>query len=576
MPTTSRVPGKGSSGPARSHSLRARSTALLLGFALLPALLLTALLLDVYFEGARNRVQNSLGAVADALALAADSRVQSQLRAVELAAALPWPAFDTPTASARLRLLVQGQPSVQVALAADREGRVIALHREGADADALRSRIGASVADRDYFQQALRLRSPQVSDVFVGRGLWTEAVVALSAPVLDAGGDPLGVLQVSLDLRLLAEELGPRLDRGRLGLVLDAQGQVVFASAALGLRAGDPVRSTAFAGLGEALGASELVELTHEGRRYFVQGRRSRAGWLALALLPAETLGAAVPQALNVLAPVLLLSLAGAWWAARSGAAWLTGPVRALARRIAGLQPGAGGGAPAPLAERLPRELQPIAAEVEALAAREREAFSQLDFALREREHEIERRTAALRRAVAALRDESRTDSLTGVGNYRAYRQALEEAWQTIAGSDRQMAVLLVDIDHFKLYNDAYGHPAGDVCLRRVADALQHCAQTAGAQLARSGGEEFALVLAPALTEQASRLAERLVAAVAALQLTHGRSPFGQVTASVGLALAGWSSEGSPDDAVGAADQALYQAKHEGRNGWRAAARPMD
>src|SRR5690606_22894790 len=289
----------------RPSSLRARSTLLMLGFALVPALALIVLLLDAYFDGARNRLQNNLGAVADALALASDARIQTQLRAVELTGGLAWSRLDAASAQERLRQMARGQPDVQVALAADVEGRIVALHREGADADALRGRIGASVADRPYFQQALRLRAPQVSDVFVGRGLWNEPVVALSAPVLDAGGEPLGVLQASIDLRLLGEQLALRLDRGRLGVLLDRQGMIVFASPELGLRPGESAAATAFAALVSAPDGADLIELEHAGHRYFARGRSNLAGWRAIALMPEETLRAVAKQAFAVVLPVL-------------------------------------------------------------------------------------------------------------------------------------------------------------------------------------------------------------------------------------------------------------------------------
>jgi diguanylate cyclase (GGDEF)-like protein len=294
-----------------------------------------------------------------------------------------------------------------------------------------------------------------------------------------------------------------------------------------------------------------------------------------VALLPEPALDSALWQGLRLALPVLLLSLLGVWMAAHYGGAWLTRPVLQLSRAIRRLQPGQAVEADEVLAQPLPRELQPIAREVAALWRREREAFAQLDAASREREHEIERRTSALRRAVAALRDESRTDSLTGVGNYRAYRQSIEECWQRIAGTREAMAVLQVDIDHFKQYNDSYGHPAGDLCLRRVADLLQTVARECGAQLARSGGEEFAMVVAGCPIERFIAIARELLARIEALDLPHARAPSGRVTLSAGLAWGWWQPGTGPEDIVSAADRALYVAKNAGRNRLELAPGPL-
>lgn len=550
----------------RGRSLHARGVALLAAFALLPALLLLGVLLWTYLEGAKVRIGNALSSVADALALGSSGLVERHLTGIELAARLPWEALDTATAERRLRQLSQRNPELRTLLVADPQGRIVSLQRESESVEALRSRIGASVADREYFRVAWFERRPYLSDVFIGRGLWNEPVVALSAPILDDSGEPIGVLQATLNLDVIQRRLGALVDRQRLGLLLDRSGQVVFASAELGLKPGvasEPSLREALLALpaGEEPGTLEIGEV-----RYFAMVKPTEFDWTAVALLPEPALESALGQGLRVALPVLLLALLGVWLAAHHGGAWLTRPVLQLSRGIRGLQPGQSAEAGEALARSLPRELQPIASEVAALWRREREAFAQLDAALREREHEIERRTSALRRAVAALRDESRTDSLTGIGNYRAYRQAIEESWQRISGTREAMAVLQIDVDHFKQYNDSYGHPAGDLCLRRVAEVLQAVARECGAQLARSGGEEFSMVVAGSAIERFIATARELLARVEALDLPHARAPSGRVTLSAGLAWGWWQPGTGPEDIVSAADRALYVAKNGGRN----------
>ncbi len=550
----------------RGRSLHARGVALLAAFALLPSLLLFGVLLWSYLDSAQIRIGNALGAVADALALGSSGLVERHLTAIELAARLPWLDIDSETAERRLRQLSQRNPELRTLLVADPEGRIVSLQREAESAEALRSRIGASVADREYFRVAWLERRPFLSDVFVGRGLWNEPVVALSAPVLDTAGEPLGVLQATLNLDVIQRRLSQLLDRGRLGLLLDNSGQVVFASPELGLKPGVAIEADTLSAIA-AVAKSDQPDLIAFGdTRYFAMAETTDFGWSAVALLPEPALTGVLWDALRVALPVVLLSMVGVWIAAHFGGVWLTRPVLHLSQGIRRLQPGLEVDLGEALSQRLPRELQPIASEVEALWRREREAYAQLDAALREREHEIERRTSALRRAVAALRDESRTDPLTGVGNYRAYRQAIEEAWQRIAGTHGVMAVLQIDIDHFKQYNDSYGHPAGDLCLRRIAELLQRGALESGAQLARSGGEEFSMILVGVPIDRCIATARELLARVEALDLPHARAPSGRVTLSAGLAWGAWQPGTGPEDIISAADTALYAAKNAGRN----------
>lgn len=548
------------------RSLHARGVAMLAAFALLPSLLLFGVLLWSYLDSAQIRIGNALGAVADALALGSSGLVERHLTAIELAARLPWLDIDSETAERRLRQLSQRNPELRTLLVADPEGRIVSLQREAESAEALRSRIGASVADREYFRVAWLERRPFLSDVFVGRGLWNEPVVALSAPVLDTAGEPLGVLQATLNLDVIQRRLSQLLDRGRLGLLLDNSGQVVFASPELGLKPGVAIEADTLSAIA-AVAKSDQPDLIAFGdTRYFAMAETTDFGWSAVALLPEPALTGVLWDALRVALPVVLLSMVGVWIAAHYGGVWLTRPVLHLSQGIRRLQPGLEVDLGEALGQRLPRELQPIASEVEALWRREREAYAQLDAALREREHEIERRTSALRRAVAALRDESRTDPLTGVGNYRAYRQAIEEAWQRIAGTHEVMAVLQIDIDHFKQYNDSYGHPAGDLCLRRIAELLQGGALESGAQLARSGGEEFSMILVGVPIDRCIATARELLARVEALDLPHARAPSGRVTLSAGLAWGEWQPGTGPEDLISAADTALYAAKNAGRN----------
>ena len=162
-------------------------------------------------------------------------------------------------------------------------------------------------------------------------------------------------------------------------------------------------------------------------------------------------------------------------------------------------------------------------------------------------------------------------DALTGLANRRAFDDKITEEWNRCRRSSSPLSVLLIDVDHFKGYNDHYGHGAGDLCLSNVARALSGCLQRAGELLARYGGEEFVAVLPDSDAGSAAVVAERLRAAVDALKLPHQASAAGDhVTVSLGVATTTPSDASSHADLLAAADGALYQAKAAGRNRWHA------
>jgi diguanylate cyclase (GGDEF)-like protein len=161
----------------------------------------------------------------------------------------------------------------------------------------------------------------------------------------------------------------------------------------------------------------------------------------------------------------------------------------------------------------------------------------------------------------------SRVDGLTRLYNRRHFQEYLQLIWERACYDGAPVAVLMVDVDHFKKYNDRYGHPAGDECLRQVAQVLMDKLRRPVDLVARYGGEEFIAVLPQSDEAYAMAVAERVRQAVEALQLRHeGSSSALVLTVSVGVASGTALFGQAPESLVARADQALYLAKREGRN----------
>jgi diguanylate cyclase (GGDEF)-like protein len=180
--------------------------------------------------------------------------------------------------------------------------------------------------------------------------------------------------------------------------------------------------------------------------------------------------------------------------------------------------------------------------------------------------NETIRENALLHASEQQLQKLATIDGLTGVNNRRAFDTRLETEWSRACRSRRPLALLFVDVDHFKQYNDTYGHLAGDDCLRRIARTLDGLATRSTDTNARYGGEEFAVLIAEETAADAALLAERMRSGIASLAIPHAASPEGRVTISVGVAGCIPAIGVAPTALIEAADAALYEAKRAGRN----------
>ena len=175
----------------------------------------------------------------------------------------------------------------------------------------------------------------------------------------------------------------------------------------------------------------------------------------------------------------------------------------------------------------------------------------------------MEQEVADLNRKLEAW---SNQDGLTGIANRRLFDQTMAAEWARGKRSGAPLSLLMLDVDHFKGYNDHYGHVKGDECLIRVARAIGQVPMRSTDLFARYGGEEFALVLPQTPADAAELVAEKCRELVAALNIPHAASPVGVITISVGVCTMVPGEESSCTTLIERADDKLYRAKRNGRN----------
>jgi diguanylate cyclase (GGDEF)-like protein len=184
--------------------------------------------------------------------------------------------------------------------------------------------------------------------------------------------------------------------------------------------------------------------------------------------------------------------------------------------------------------------------------------------------HELQQVNQQLRIANRELEQLSKIDELTQVLNRRSFNDVLEQEWERLADLEQPLSLVMCDVDQFKLYNDTYGHLAGDDCLIKIAQTLSGATRRHSDVVARFGGEEFAIVLPNTSQEDAERVAQTIIAQIKAIQIPHIASELSDyITISLGVATTIPDRHSSPAMLLQLADQLLYQAKQNGRDTYR-------
>jgi diguanylate cyclase (GGDEF)-like protein len=222
------------------------------------------------------------------------------------------------------------------------------------------------------------------------------------------------------------------------------------------------------------------------------------------------------------------------------------------------------------LVEQLTQQLAGLKQEkidLEILLKMTQEHASLIEEELQQEIDNYERARAELQQANQKLESLSLIDSLTQIANRRHFDEYLQEQWHKLAASEQPMALIFVDVDYFKLYNDHYGHQGGDKCLKQVAKVLTRPIKPPADLVARYGGEEFAIILPNTGADGALRIAEGIRAELRKKKIPHEKSLVSKnVTISLGVVTLIPREDRSPESLVALADQALYEAKRQGRD----------
>jgi diguanylate cyclase (GGDEF)-like protein len=414
--------------------------------------------------------------------------------------------------------------------------------------------IGIDVNDRDYFKRARQARDLIFSDFLLSK-YNSEPIVIAAYPVaaINPESDIVMVASVNLDwMSKIMNDLSGR--RGIMAFLIDSEGTVMAAPADLKHLVGRPLASV------PAL-ASAVARAIHpeqpsglfsfrspSGAKLTMNFSRIAGTESRLLLIVDEARVAAatnhdIRNAYLQLALVCVIVLLGALIAAET---LIIRPIRklvAVARRF-----GEGEWSVRASDGRLPAEFAPLARAFDKMAsqlsARERELIASND-----------------RLTVMAS-----IDMLSGLANRRGFQSRLDFEWSKARQAGGELSLLMIDVDHFKLFNDTYGHPEGDACLSRIGETLSQIALATTGFAARYGGEEFCLLLPNTAAERALEIAETVRATVQNLAILHATSNYQTVTVSVGVASLRPNEALHPNDLLEAADASLYVAKRQGRN----------
>jgi diguanylate cyclase (GGDEF)-like protein len=413
--------------------------------------------------------------------------------------------------------------------------------------------VGVDLGDRSYFKKAVETRGFAFSDYLFGRGVKLPIMTA-AYPVSAIAPGEKAVIVAGINLDWMSEIMSDLVGRpGVSAVLIDSEGTVLAAPSDQASMIGRPLDAPLLSaitatgtGLDPQVGPVSFVPA--DGSKRVVSSTRIPSSGSRLVVSIDEARVAAstnreIHTAYLQLGFVSLFVLLGALIAAEKLIIHPIEMMAAMAKRF-----GQGDWSVRAARGRLPSEFIPLARALNAMAAQ-----------LAERERELVATNDRLT-VIASI------DMLSGLANRRGFQSRLDFEWMKAQQYDTVLSLLMIDVDHFKLFNDTYGHPEGDVCLSRLGETLAGTAAETMGFAGRYGGEEFCLLLPNTDAVRAFEIGETVRAAVQALAMPHATSLYQTVTVSVGVACTKPNDAQRPGDLIEAADAALYAAKHRGRN----------
>jgi diguanylate cyclase (GGDEF)-like protein len=448
--------------------------------------------------------------------------------------------FDAADCNKYLTALTGNVASIRALSIAGTDGKITCSTEPNA--------VGLNMSDRDHFQNALHSRDFALSDYMVNRSRQLPSLIATYPSVKEDGSVDAVVLAV-INLQWISELVTTAAQHsGATVLMLDGSGTLVAASEDQANLIGKPFAAQSLAkdmlsrddGTAMTAGFDGIPRIFAYARVPWTQAR------LAVGLderavqsdIDRELMLAYLKLILFALFVLLI-----AWF---GGEQLVVRPIRSLART----------------AMRFGRGDLHVRATSETWLAE----FEPLAIALDDMARKLAGREEELRIANEHLEELASLDGLTGLANRRGFDRQIDHDWRRATDRYEPIALMMIDIDHFKLYNDRYGHVAGDTCLRSVAETLSLVTLENAVLVARYGGEEFALLLPGLDLPRLSALAEDARRSIEDLLITHAEAPCGYVTISIGVESIVPRAGQSAADLVEAADRALYAAKRCGRN----------
>jgi diguanylate cyclase (GGDEF)-like protein len=414
--------------------------------------------------------------------------------------------------------------------------------------------VGTDLSDRGYFRKAVATRDFVFSNYLFGRAVRMPIMTA-AYPVaaIASSEDAVIVTGINLDwMSRIMTNLGGR--PGVSAVLVDGEGTVLAAPSDQASMIGRPLDHLPMlaAAADKAIGSDEATEsvsfVAADGSKRAVTSTRIPGTGSRLIVSVDEARVAAstnreIRTAYLQLGFVCLFVLLGALIAAEKLIIRPIEIMAAMAKRF-----GQGDWSARAARKALPAEFVPLAQAFNAMAAQ-----------LGQRERELVATNDRLT-VIASI------DMLSGLANRRGFQSRLDFEWMKAQQSDSELSLLMIDVDHFKLFNDTYGHPEGDACLSRLGETLAAISAETVGFAGRYGGEEFCLLLPNTCVVRALEIGEMVRAAVQDLSMPHCTSSYQTVTVSVGVACIRPNDTQRPGDLIEAADAALYAAKHRGRN----------